>query len=137
VVETEIGRIQRILDQHEKRLGLLEKQLRSKPRQVERTVSIREFILEKRPGTDIEKALVVGFFLERYQNTSSFNTDDLENCFLEAKEPAPNNINLAIIGNIKKGQMMEVKEKKNGKKSWMLTNTGTSRVEQGFGEEGN
>jgi len=96
---------------------------------------MNEFFLDKKPRTDADKTLVIGYYLEQYRDLTSFNVDDLEEGFREIKEPVPKNVNLAVIHNIKKGYMMEANQKKNDKKAWTLTNSGVRFVEDGLKRE--
>lgn len=95
-------------------------------------LSIKEFLLSKKPNSDVQKALVIGYYLEKYEGYSSFNVPDLEKGFRSAKETVPNNINLCIIRNVQKGHLAEAKEEKNNLKAWYLTNTGGIFVESNF-----
>ena len=129
MLESDIYEIKKALEQHDERLKNLEKMFEAKTKVMNKELSINEFIRRKRPKNNVEKTLVVGYFLETHKGLSSFNRDDLEITFREAKMPVPENINLAIIGNITKGHMMEANEKKNKKKAWSLTNTGIQFIE--------
>ncbi len=125
----ELGDIKKILGQHEERISHLESFFRSKPKESKKELSIKEFILQKQPKSDVEKALAIGYYLEQYRHVSPFNAKDLEDGFREAKEIVPRNVNLAVINNIGKGRMMEAREKKDNLKSWTLTSTGEKFVE--------
>ncbi len=127
--------IKKILDDHEKRIQKLEKLLESKPVQTKKQISIKEFILTKKPKNDVEKTLVIGYYLENFRGMSSFNAKDLEDGFREAKEKPPKNINDMVNKNIKKGFMMETKERKDKLKAWTLTSTGERFVENGLKKE--
>jgi len=127
--------IKKILDNHEKRIQKLEKLLESKPIQTKKQISVKEFILTKKPKNDVEKTLVIGYYLENFRSMSSFNAKDLEDGFREAKEKVPANINYKVIKNIEKGFMMEAKEKKDKLKAWTLTSTGERFVENGLKKE--
>jgi len=95
-------------------------------------MSVKEFILAKRPSNDVEKTLAIGYFLERFKGLDSFNIDDLSRYFQLAKEAIPQNINDKVNMNIKKGHLAEAKEKKDKKKAWIVTNSGEAFVESGF-----
>jgi hypothetical protein len=136
VTNDDIDRINKALSNHEDRIAKLEKLLTAKPPIAEEKLSIKEFILSKKPKTDNDKVLAIGYYLEKYRGMSSFNAKDLENGFQEAKEAMPGNVNLTVIRNIQKGFMMESKDKKDNLKSWNLTNTGERRVESNFEKEG-
>jgi|SRR5581483_1773685 len=95
-------------------------------------LSVKEFIIDKKPSNDVEKTLAIAYFLERYEGMTSFNIDDLARYFVFAKEPEPANINDKVNLNIKKGHLAEAPEKKNNKKAWRVTNSGEKSVEDGF-----
>jgi len=132
----ELDEIRKRLEQHEKRISDLENVTREKPQEVRKRLSIKEFILEKKPSSDVEKTLVLGYYLEHYMNTSPFNADDLEGLFKKAKENVPDNINYKVIKNIEKGYVDEAETKKDKKKSWTLTESGKRFVENGLKKEG-
>jgi len=128
--------IKKILDDHENRIKALENKILGKEMQKrEKPISLKEFMLSIKPTSDVQKTLIIGYFLEKYEGFQCFNASDIENGFSNAKEPVPNNINLCVIKNIKKGYMMEFKEKKDNMKSWVLTNSGERAVENGFQKE--
>ena len=91
--------------------------------------SIGELFNEKQPGTDIERTLVAAYFLESIEGVEYFNSEDLGQCFVRAKEKPPVNINDVVNKGISRGLLMDATEKKDGKKAWMLTRTGQAFVE--------
>lgn len=95
-------------------------------------LSIKEFLLSIKPVNDVQKTLAIGYYLEKYQGVTSFNIDDIGNYFRLAKESSPKNMNDKINMNIKKGHIMEVKEKKGNKKAWEITSRGEKFVEEDF-----
>ena len=106
-----------------------EKEARSKPR---KKLSIKEFLLLKKPSNDTQKALAVAYYFERNERMNSFNVDDLTRYYKLAKEPKPKNLNHKMILNIRNGHVMETGEKKEKKKTWTLTNAGEQFVESNF-----
>ena len=98
-------------------------------------ISVKEFVLQKRPKDDVQKTLVVGYYLEKVTGLNSFNVRDLESAFRSAKEPVLENINYKIIRNIEKGYIMEDKEKRDKLKAWTITNTGERFIMEGFDGE--
>jgi hypothetical protein len=131
----DIEKIKKTLEEHEARIAKLENLIVSKPSAIEKKLSIKEFILSKNPKSDVEKTLAIGYYLEKYEGLASFNAKDLEKGFYDAKESAPENINLNVIRNIQKEYMMESKEKKDNLKAWNLTNNGEKLVESNFEKE--
>ncbi len=131
--------IKKILDSHEQRIANLEKIQTSTNNDASNTVSkklsLKEFLLSIKPESHVLKTLSIGYYLEKFGESAAFNTTDLENAFREAKESLPSNINQMVNENIKKGHIMEAKEKKNGLKSWVLTSSGEIFVETNFQKE--
>lgn len=97
-------------------------------------LSVKEFILLKKPSSDVQKSLAIAYYLEKNEDMRSFNVEDLAHYFQLAKEPTPENLNDKINMNIKKGHIMEANEKKDNKKAWVITNTGEQFVDNNFKE---
>jgi hypothetical protein len=99
----------------------------------------REFLLEKGPKSDNDKALAAGYYLELVSGEESFSAEQIEAFFGKAKESAPANRSDPPYQNVKKGYFREVGERQLGKgarNKWALTNSGIARVESGFGRRG-
>lgn len=128
----EIMEIKKKLKEHEERISKLESVSQTKPETVKKKISIKEFILSKKPKNDVQKTLAVGYFIEKYEHFSSFNVKDLEKVFIAAREKVPKNIGDKVQLNIKKGHMMEFKERKDNLKAWILTNSGEKYIESDF-----
>ncbi len=133
--DTEIVDIKKKLEEHEKRILQLESLFNDKPEAVKKKISVKEFIISKRPKDDIQKTLAIGYYLEKYERVASFNAKELESCFGNAKESVPKNINYKVIKNIEKAYMAEAKDKKDNLKAWYLTNSGEKYVENDFKSE--
>jgi hypothetical protein len=99
-------------------------------------LSIREFLLEHPPGTDVQRTLAVGYYLERHEGMTSFTRLDLEKGYGDAKHRFPTNMSMNIKQCIKAGNMMETREKKDNKPAYVVTNTGEHFVENGFKKPG-
>lgn len=111
----------------EKRLEEIEKLFVQSPPQAVQTVkkiSVKEFLLEKKPKSEIETTFWLGFFLEKNDAKSSFGVEELRNAFRSAKIPPPKNINDTVNKNVAKGLFMETKVKEKGQKRWEITATG-------------
>ncbi|MFH1382229.1 MAG: hypothetical protein ABIH70_04970 [Chloroflexota bacterium] len=134
-VEDTLNALKKQMEDHEKRISKLESKSQTEPSSSPKKMSLKEFLLSKKPKSGIHKTLVIGYYLEKHESVSPFNVSDLENGFRSAKEPFPKNIHLAVFYNIKKGYMMEDKEKKDKAKALVLTNTGEQLVEGGFVEK--
>ena len=123
------------LDDHERRISALEG-MPQKTISEGKKLSVKEFILEKKPSDDVQRALVIGYFLEHFEGMDKFNVKDLTEGFRLAREQLPDNINDKVNLNIAKGYLMAAKEKKDKFKAWYLTNTGEKFVENRMKTEG-
>lgn len=100
----------------------------------DKKLSVKEFLLTKKPADNVQRTLTIGYYLEHFESMDRFNVRDLTDGFRSAKEPPPININDKVNMNIRKGYMMETKEKKDKSKAWVLTNSGEKFVEEGLSE---
>jgi hypothetical protein len=98
--------------------------------------SIKEFLLEHPPTTDIRRTLAIGYFLENDAGMASFTGPDLEKGYSDAKETPPSNIGVNIRHCIKQGHMMEADEKKNNKTAYVVTRSGEQFVASGYKKPG-
>lgn len=134
-LEEMLEAIKKQLLDHESRISKLEIQPKIDKDTGTKKLSIKEFILSKKPKNDIQRTLVVGFYLDKYEGLDCFNTKDLENGFRSARETVPSNMNVDVNENIKKGYFAETKEKKDNQKAWYLTNLGEEFVNTGLPEQ--
>lgn len=134
-----VNKLKERLENLERRVELLERVLASEKAIVShhssKDLSLREFLSQKEPFTDVERTLAIGYYLEQSREVRSFNIDDPRKEFLTAKMKQPKNINDTVNLNVRKGTMMEAGGKKDNKKVWVLTDTGEKMVEKGFGKE--
>lgn len=91
--------------------------------------SIREFLSDKDLSNDTQRTLAIAYFFEVLEKKGSFNVDDLKKGFNSAKFKTPSNINDRVNQNLKSGFIMEDEEKKDGKKAWVLTDSGEKEIE--------
>lgn len=98
--------------------------------------SIKEFLLEHPPTTDIQRTLAIGYFLENNGGMTSFHRPDLEKGYSDAKESPPSNIGVNIRHCIKQGHMMEADEKKDNKTAYTVTRSGEQFVAGGYNSSG-
>lgn len=97
-----------------------------------KALSIKEFLIEKPPTTDIQRTLAIGYFLETNNQMPSFTKADLEKGYSDAKEALPSNISVNVNHCIKQGHMMEARDKKNNKTAYVVTRSGEQFVVAGF-----
>lgn len=131
----EVVEIKKKLEEHEERILKLERLFQTKPEIVNKKISIKEFILQKRPKSDVRRALGIGYYLEKFKGFSSFNVKDIEKGFRDAREKVPLNVADKIQKNIAKGHMMEAEKEKDGLKAYILTNSGEKFVDNRFKKE--
>ena len=94
-----------------------------------RPQSITEFIINKSPVSEIEKAVCLVYFHEEISATyqEGFTSRDLTEGFKEAREKVPGNISDVIGRCAKKGWLSKVGKKEN-QILWRLTNSGVAFV---------
>jgi len=97
--------------------------------QSEKQYSAAELFASTTWETEIEKATLAGYFLERYAAMPSYSVDEIRKCIISAKVPAPANVNLAVLKAAQKGWMMELPGQGEKHKVWSLTQTGERKVE--------
>lgn len=124
------------LEDHEKRITDLEKKLSEELATASpvKMLSIKELMLSKKPKDDIQKTLLIGYYLEKYSKLADFTPKDLKDGFGNAKEPLPENMSDKIAKNIKKGHLMELPNKNDGRRALAVTSSGEKFVENDFKE---
>lgn len=146
--EQAISKLEATLRDHEARIKSLEERMAGGQPQQDRASppppqvpaepsapkvpSVRQFVLEKGPTDDVQRTLVIGYFMEKHADQKSFNAKDIEKGFVDAREKVPGNVSDKILKNVWKGMMMQVQEDKDGLKAYVLTNSGMKLVESGF-----
>jgi hypothetical protein len=96
---------------------------------MQKRYSASEFFSSVTFGTEVDKVVLCGYFLETNEGMEGYTIDEIKACFLSAKVQAPNNVNLALLQAVKKGFMMETKSNDRSRKSWTLTQTGLQYAE--------
>lgn len=104
--------------------------------EVGKKISLAEFLKTKNPKSHGDKILAFGYFLEKAKGFSSFNLDEIESCYMEARLPKTKNFSPYITQLVRDGVLMDAAEKKDNKKAWTLTESGLKYVE-GLTPEGN
>jgi hypothetical protein len=87
-----------------------------------------EFFAKLKPATDTEKVLGAAFFLEVRQTVTEFTSEHIRMVLRQARVVVPENINMAMIANAKRGFMSDLGKKLEGRKSWSLTQMGLEYV---------
>lgn len=93
-------------------------------------VSLAEFINLKHPSSHSDYILCFGYYLEKSKNVTSFNLEEIDACYRDARIPPTKNYNQYVGYLVKAGHIMQAPEKKDSRKAWQLTNTALRYVEQ-------
>ncbi len=129
----------------EKRVGSLERRLSEIEKVLKdratpepgghKRISLGEFVRERFPRSDPEAALLIGCYLQHYDDMASFNREDLEVGFRRIKRPRPVNTDMAINRNIQKGHMDETGTRKGDFRGLTVTAAGERFVGEMEGRE--
>jgi len=98
-----INIIMKKLAELESRISALEGRTAKKTAAEGKKLSVKEFLLTKKPTDGVQRTLVIGYYLEHLESMDSFNIRDLADGFRWAKERPPTNINDKVNLNIGKG----------------------------------
>jgi len=125
--------VKKILEDHEKRISALENLTKgSKSLTPSKAKSLKEFIIEKNPKSDVNKTLSIAYYLEKFENQNLVTSKDIAEGYRRAKEKVPKNVTDMIQKNIAKGFMEESDTEKENQKAWYITNSGERFVENDF-----
>ncbi len=126
--------IAKMLREHGERIQKLELKVQgSTPASIgvsPKQISPKEFLLEKKPSGEVQKTLMLCYYIEHTMGLTPFNVDDLSRVFKLAKEVIPSNLNDKINKNIDKGYLVEDAERRDTKKAWHLTASGENFISQ-------
>lgn len=98
-------------------------------RDPENRVNLIEFLNQKNLDDDVKRTLAIAYWLSDFKKVDSLNVLDIEKYFQLARYAVPKNLNDKINMNVKNRHMALLKEKKDGKKAWYVTNIGANMVE--------
>lgn len=94
----------------------------------DKPVALAEFKQDFETETYADKATVVSRYLEKHEDKEGFTSDDLKDAFKKCKWKRPANMSDIVSKAAGKDLFMEIGEQ-DGKKKWMLTETGEDYVE--------
>jgi hypothetical protein len=62
----------------------------------DRTLSAKEFLRDKQPGTDVERVTCLAYYLTHYRDTPHFKTLDISSLNIEAAQPKFSSASVAV-----------------------------------------
>lgn len=72
----------------------------------DRSMSPKDFIMEKQPRTDVEKVACLAYYLTHYKNTPHFRTLDISKMNTDAAQPKFSNAAMAVDNATKSGYLV-------------------------------
>ena len=92
--------------------------------------SIVEFLKSKgNPKSHVDRAAIFSYWLFHKEGLKAYNADDVARCYDEARIKKPKNLTDTMNKLQKKGYVKPAGEK-DGKKAWVITQSGEEYVEQ-------
>jgi len=92
-------------------------------------VEMSEFKKNFSPETYADKATIVARYLEKHEGLESFDSDDLNQGFKLCKWKRPANMSDIVSKAAERKELFMKAGEEDGKKEWMLTETGEEHVE--------
>lgn len=114
----------------ESRVAELEEKMESKKVTTSES-DLTAFLDEVDPSTHVERATSIGFYLVHHKGRDSFKVGDIEDGYIETRNPKPANLSDVLNGAKDKGWLMETGSE--GKtKLWTVTSDGDEAVNTRF-----
>jgi hypothetical protein len=92
-------------------------------------MDLTEFLAAKKATTHPDRVVAVAYYTYHTQNGAGVTTQDLTDAYGRARIKRPQNFPDVIAACVRRGRLVEG-ERKDGLKSWVITRTGESYVEQ-------
>lgn len=92
-------------------------------------IDLIEFLAMKKSETHPDRVVVIAYYYYKTQNGAGVTTRELTESYARARTRRPQNYPDVIAGCVRKGYLVEG-ERKDGMKSWVITRTGETHVEQ-------
>jgi len=128
-LQQQISLLQEQINDIKKRLNFIEGQPIS-DKNVNRGLSIREFLIQKNPENDIMKCFYILGYLETFKGYETINAKDIEGGLREARQIIPSQLHNKLFRLVERGYIMEAAVKKDNLKAYILTNTGLNFLEK-------
>ncbi len=94
-----------------------------------RRIAPAHFFRKSSARTDVDRTLLAGYYLEKYENCEMFTAADVKTTIRSAKITPPANTNNLINANIRKGLMMAAGDKDN-RRAFVLTSDGEDTIKE-------
>lgn len=93
--------------------------------------SLGEFLdMKGNPKKHTDISAVFAYWLLKADKMVSFNVEDIESRYDLTRITKPSSIHVTMTTNVQRHVFAEAKEKKDGKKAWVITRKGEGHVEQ-------
>ena len=93
--------------------------------------TLGEFLDQKgNPSKHTDSVAVFAYWLFKVEKMTTFNVQDIIECYDKTRKAKPSNVNQIINQNVASHVFAEASEKKDGLKAWVITRTGEEYVEQ-------
>ena len=114
---------------------LISEEMAIKGEKVERVESMPETLgefldIKGNPKKHTDVVAIFAYWLLHVEKVKLFNAEDIERCYDLTRKTKPKNIHSTIDKNVQRHIFADAKEKKDGKKAWIITRTGEEYVEQ-------
>ena len=92
-------------------------------------IDLIEFLAAKKAETHPDRVVAIAYYSYHTQNGAGVTTKELADAYARARLKKPQNYPDVIAACVRRGFLVEG-ERKDGMKSWVITRTGESHVEQ-------
>jgi len=92
-------------------------------------MDLTEFLAAKKAATHPDRVVAIAYYIYRTQNGAGVTTQELTDAYGRARIKKPQNFPDVIAACVRRGRLVEG-QRKDGLKSWVITRTGESFVEQ-------
>ena len=93
--------------------------------------TVSEFLATAAPRSHVDTVVQMAYYLWRSGDTAGVTIEELLGAYAQARLKKPKNVSDVLATAIRKGYLVEAAQKKDGKKCWLITQTGEAFVEAG------
>jgi len=91
--------------------------------------TVSEFLAGAAPRNHVETVVLVAYHMCRSGDPAGMTIDELVAAYAQARLKKPSNPSDTLAKAIRKGYLIDAPQRKDGKKAWVITQTGDSFVE--------